>query len=303
MSETNTSPLPSEIKTNANVQYKDRLFRLIFGGKDVRSKRWLLSLYNALNGTDYTDINDITITTIDNAIFITMKNDLSFLINSEIHLYEHQSTVNPNMPLRGLFYFSHLYQAWLANQDFDIYGESLIKIPNPHYVVFYNGVRKQEEIRKFRLSDMFATEDKSGEFEWTATAINVNYGHNEILQKKCKALYDYGVYINEIRKGLDKKMPLDQAVNEALDYVIKQKLLDGFFKEHKAEVKAVSITEFDQELYDKCRRREGAQQKAIEAAINLLKMDLGTVEQIAQAQGLPVEKVQELKSQLKSEKK
>jgi hypothetical protein len=150
---------------------------------------------------------------------------------------------------------------------------------------------------------MFATEDKTGEFEWPATAINVNYGHNEILQKKCKALYDYGVYINEIRKGLDKKMPLDQAVNEALEYVIKQKLLDGFFKEHKAEVKAVSLTEFDQELYDKCRRREGAQQKAIEAATNLLKMQLLTVEQIAQAQGLPVEKVQELKSQLESEKK
>lgn len=148
MKETKSQTLPNEIHLNANRKVKDRLFRLIFGGKDERSKTWLLSLYNALNNTEHTNINDIEITTIENAVFITMKNDLSFLIDSEIHLYEHQSSVNPNMPLRGLHYFSQLYQVWVARQKTDLFGETIVKIPNPHYVVFYNGSKKTGRYQK-----------------------------------------------------------------------------------------------------------------------------------------------------------
>ena len=202
------------------------------------------------------------------------------------------------MPLRGLHYFSQLYQVWVAGQSTDLFGENVVRIPNPHYVIFYNGTKEQKDIRKFRLSDMFMKEDKSGEFEWTATAINVNYGKNESIQKKCKALYDYGVFIAKVREGLDNEKPLDQAVAYAVEYAISQKLLDGFFKEHKAEVTAVSLTEFDQELFDKCRRREGMEagreEKAIEAAIVLIKDFNVTPELAAEKMGAPLDKLLEV---------
>ncbi|MBQ8013940.1 MAG: hypothetical protein IJ257_06050, partial [Treponema sp.] len=88
--------------------YKDSLFRLIYSGNDERSRRWLLSLYNAVSGRNYTDISGLRITTIENVIYLTMKNDLSFLLDCQMNLFEHQSTVNPNMPLRGLMYFGQL---------------------------------------------------------------------------------------------------------------------------------------------------------------------------------------------------
>ena len=92
-----TNPESTDIEEKAKRDYKDTLFRYIFKGEDDRSKRWLLSLYNALNDSNYTNIDDLEITTIQNALFLTMKDDLSFLIDGEMSLFEHQSTVNPNM--------------------------------------------------------------------------------------------------------------------------------------------------------------------------------------------------------------
>ena len=106
--------------------YKDSLFRRIFSGNDERSKRRLLSLYNALSGKNHTDISKLEITTIENVIYLTMKNDLSFLIDSQMNLFEHQSSVNPNMPLRGLIYFGKLYQNEIKKQGLDINGKSKV---------------------------------------------------------------------------------------------------------------------------------------------------------------------------------
>ena len=308
MSKTKTlqNPESDEIETKAKRDYKDTLFRFIFKGEDDRSKRWLLSLYNALNDSNYTDINDLQITTIQNALFLTMKDDLSFLIDSEMNLYEHQSTVNPNMPLRGLMYFAKLYQSHLAERRQMLYGSTLIKIPTPRFVVFYNGSTKQEDIIKYRLSDAFEKPADSGEFEWTATILNVNADHNPALQKKCKALYDYSIFVASVRKRISDGQDRDEAVKAAVDDAINHKLLDGLFEEQKWEIIGLMLCEFDQEIYEKTVREEGrkegleagAQQKSIEVATNLLKMNILSVEQIAQAEGLPLEKVLELKAQI-----
>ena len=92
-----------------NRKYKDTLFRKVFN-----NKKDLLSLYNALNNTEHMDDSLITITTIEDAIYIGYKNDISFIINSELNLYEHQSSVNPNMPVTVRF-SSVLYE-WLRNK-------------------------------------------------------------------------------------------------------------------------------------------------------------------------------------------
>ena len=81
--------------------YKDTLFRMIFSDKEA-----LLSLYNAISEKDYKDPDELEIVTLENAIYMNKKNDLAFLIDSSLYLYEHQSTYSPNMALRNLFYIS-----------------------------------------------------------------------------------------------------------------------------------------------------------------------------------------------------
>ncbi|MBQ9989724.1 MAG: hypothetical protein IJP31_02090 [Lachnospiraceae bacterium] len=182
------------------TRYKDKLFRFIFN----HNKEWLLSLYNALNDTHYTDPEELTITTLEDVIYIKMKNDISLLLDSEMNLYEHQSSWNPNMPLRGLFYFSTLYKAYLSALEKDLYGKVLIKIPSPRYVVFYNGDRKTGDVVKLRLSDAFEKEDESGEFQWTATLYNINRGHNRTLLDSCMALKHYSIYVDKVKRKLQQ---------------------------------------------------------------------------------------------------
>ena len=215
-----------------------------------------------------------------------------------MNLFEEQSTINPNMPLRGLMYFSRLYQVWLTKQDKDLYGRTIVKIPTPKYIVFYIGESEIPDIVKLKLSDAFIVPDRSGEFEWMATMININEGHNNSLGKKCKPLYDYISYIARIRKNMKNGMEKHQAILDAIEWAIQNNLLGGFFAEQKAEVEDVSLTEFDQELFDRNRRREGAAEKAVETAKNLLKMKLGSIEQISQATGLPVEQVQTISTEM-----
>ena len=241
-------------------EYKDRLFKKIFGDTTEESKRWRLDLYNALNGTSYTDPDKLTLTTIENVIYVTMKNDISFLIGSQMHLYEQQSSYNPNMPLRGLMYFAQLYQMDLSTRGLDLFGSKLVKIPAPCFVVFYNGDRELPDVSEQRLSDAFEPAGRGNDFEWTAKVINIGGKHNEGLLKKCKALYDYCSYVNRVKGNLRAGMPNRDAVGEAVDYAISKNMLDGFFKTQKMEVMNMSLTEFDQEEYDCNRRREGKEE-------------------------------------------
>ena len=293
------NPESTDIEEKAKRDYKDTLFRFIFKGEDDRSKRWLLSLYNALNDSNYTDINELQITTIQNALFLTMKDDLSFLIDSEMNLYEHQSTVNPNMPLRGLMYFAKMYQSYIAGHKKMLYGSTILKIPAPKFIVFYNGTTEQDDVIKYHLSDAFEKPTDPGEFEWTATVINANVNHNPTLQKKCKALYDYSNFVANVRKRIKSGQEPDEAVKDAVDDAINGKLLDGLFEEQKWEIIGLMLAECDQEIYEKTVREEGAQQKAMEAATNFLKEGISE-EIISRCVNLPLEKVLELKELLEA---
>jgi hypothetical protein len=230
-----------------------------------------------------------------------MKNDISFLVDSQMNLWEHQSTYNPNMPLRGLLYFSILYHRYLSKLDYDIFGSKLVKIPTPHYIVFYNGNEEQTEKTKLKLSDSFINYEEKNDFEWTATMININKNHNETLQKKCKPLYDYSIFVDRIKSNINSGMENEPAVDEAIDWAIKQNLLEGFIKEQRAEVKMNILTDFDQEKYDRSRRREGfeegitqgAQQKAVVDAITLIQKYKATPEAAAKDMNAPLELVLE----------
>ena len=238
-----------------NRQYQDRLFKAIFGREE--HKDWLLSLYNALNGSSYTDPSAIEINTIEGIIYVTMKNDISFLIDSQLNLYEQQSSYNPNMPLRGLMYFAELYQKHLTKQDRDLFTTALVKIPTPNFVVFYNGSRDMPDVTKLRLSEAFEIPAENGDFEWTATMLNINAGRNKTLLQKCKPLYHYSCYVDRVKTNVRSGMTKENAVSEAVNFAIQNDFLDGYFKIQKAEVLNMSLTEFDQEAYDRHRFNEG----------------------------------------------
>ena len=182
-----------------NRNHKDALFRFIF-----KNPKDLLSLYNALNDTDYTDVSDLTVTTLEDIVYMSYKNDISFILGSEMSLFEHQSTFNPNMPLRGLFYFSSLYKKYVAENNIDIYASKRAQIPIPRYIIFYNGRQEMPERCTLRLSDAFVKKSdnynsnqvtasdtssncNSSKFqpamEITAHMININIGNNAELIK------------------------------------------------------------------------------------------------------------------------
>ncbi len=281
------------IQGQPQSKFRDRLFIAIFGKDNERSKRWRLDLYNVLNGTNYTDPDALKLNTIENVIFVTMYNDVSFLIDSQMTLYEQQSRPNANMPLRGLFYFSQLYQKYLTQEDMDLQRPSIVKIPNPRFVVFYNGQSERPERYKLRLSEAFEIEDKSGDFEWTAEVININPNKNESLVKSCKPMYDYVRLVGRISANKKSGMKIEQAVSEAVGWAIEENFLEGFVREQKEEIIGMYLTEYNEERAIRNWRQdgiiEGAQQKAVEDARKLLADGKYTAEEISALLEIPVE--------------
>ena len=241
-------------KYQINRKYKDRIFRLIFS-----DKRDLLELYNAVNSTDYTNPDDLEITTMDDAIYMGMKNDLSFLIANVLNLYEHQSTLNPNMPFRGFLYFSRLFESYVKAHHLDIYGTKLIPLPVPVFLVFYNGEDDAPEEMELRLSDSFGTLPKGQcpALECTARMLNINYGHNRLLLERCKRLNDYSFFIDCVRTFINAGYPQKEAINLAVDQCIEKGILADILEKNRSEVVSMLLTTFDKKLHDKTLRQEG----------------------------------------------
>ena len=237
----------NEVKVQRN--YKDSLFRMLF-----KDKENLLCLYNALNKTDYTDVEGLEITTLENAVYMNYKNDVSFVFDLELMLYEHQSTVNPNMSLRDLFYVADTLQKRTYNKD--LYGSKLIKIPSPRFVVFYNGTDPQPERQTLKLSDAYEKKLDTPELELTVTVYNINRGYNEEIVNTCRVLKEYAMYVERVRTYA-KQMLLAEAVEKAVDECIAEGILSDFLRRNRAEAIKVSIYEYDEELHFRTLYEEG----------------------------------------------
>ena len=250
----------NKVKTNTadadsaavNRNYKDTVFRMLF-----RENENLLSLYNALNGTFYTDIDSLEITTLENAVYMNYKNDISFVLDSELMIYEHQSTVNPNMPLRDLIYVTKVWQVRIREQN--IYGRAPVRIPAPKFIVFYNGTDFQPEKQTLKLSEIYETEQEEPELELTVTVYNINPGCNQALMDSCQLLKEYSQYVKQVRRYI-KEMPLSEAVETAVDYCIRNGILSDFLLKNRAEAIEMCIFEFDEEKFLKSEREYAFQQ-------------------------------------------
>ena len=228
--------------------YKDTLFRMIFSDKEA-----LLSLYNAVSGKDYKDPDELEIVTLENAIYMNKKNDLAFVIDSSLNLYEHQSTDSPNLPMRNLFYISRELEKLTSQKS--LYSSKPVMVPTPRFIVFYNGKDTSWERKVEKLSDVYEQKTDNPELELRVTMLNINLGKNSELMKKCKTLFEYMQYVEKVRK-YTSSMNISQAVERAVNECIKEGILADFLLKNKAEAVQMSIFEYDEEKEMKLIRQD-----------------------------------------------
>ncbi len=287
-------------KVTVNRKYKDSMFTKIFS-----DKKELLSLFNVINNTHYDDPEELIINTLDNAIYMTIKNDVSCILALQMNLYEHQSTVNPNLPLRNLFYVSQLYEKQIS--DLDIYSPKQILLPTPKFVVFYNGTEKQPERKVMRLSDSYMADTGETNLELVVTQLNINEGQNKELLEKCKTLGEYAIFVDKV-KAYAKEYPYEEAVELTVQECIKEGILKKFLLENRREVPSMSILyEFDEELHNRTMQEiareegmaKGREEGRIEMIQNMLRKEK-TPEDISEMTEQPIEYVYQVQREMLS---
>lgn len=248
----------SDWKTRRKVdrQVKDRLFRFLFD----KDREALLELYNALNGTDYQDTSDLQVVTIENAVYVVMKNDLAFVIAGTLNLYEHQSTYNPNMPVRFLIYLAEEYQKLVKQARESLYGSKQLILPTPQCIVFYNGTRDMPEEKILRLSDAFEDQKVKADVELKVRMLNINQDKNRELMEKCKVLSEYSQFVEITRRYIAETKDNQKALNLAIDYCIDHSILSEFLQRYRAEVLGMLLEEFDVDKYERSLREEGREE-------------------------------------------
>lgn len=229
-----------------NRTYKDVLFDMIFSDKKA-----ILELYNAIAQTDYKDESAISVNTIKRAVFLGIENDKSFIIDDILNIYEHQSTVNPNMPVRGLMYLSELYRQFIYENELDIYGSKQVALSQPVYIVFYNGERKQPERQIISLRSAF---DKNctiaNQFlDFKAVMLNINYGYNQELMNRCRPLKEYAIFVDTIRKYLKIENKPAIAAKKAVQECIEHGILKEILLKEKGVIEDMITICYDEEIH------------------------------------------------------
>ena len=234
--------------------HKDSVFRILFD-----DPKELLALYNALNGSNYDNVDDIEINTIEDSTYMKVKNDVSFIFNNELNIFEHQSTPCPNMPLRNLFYVAKLLKDLTDEKDLDVYRNTMVKVPAPKFYVFYNGTDPAPDKEIYRLSDQFEKFNGSPDLELIVTALNINEGRNPDLMAACKSLREYSIFVALVRKYIkeaaskDDKTSKEERVKASVEKAIKECIEKGilceFFQEHREEVVEKVMWDYNEELH------------------------------------------------------
>lgn len=266
--------------------YKDRLFRMIFNDKEK-----LLELYNAMNGSDYMDASELQVVTLENAIYLSMKNDVAYVLHDELFLYEQQSTKNANMPLRCLFYASDTYSVLV--KDKNIYGTKMLPLPSPTFVVFYNGKQKMDEEGELRFSDAFVKKQEIPNLEVIVKVKNINMGNSRELFEKCRPMRDYMIFVDKVRR-YSREQPLEDAVERTIRECMEEDVMADFLKRNRAEVAKMCLYEYDEERQREFDREEGRDAERIEVARRMLKSHKLSYVEVSEFVGLTVEEVKAL---------
>ena len=285
----------------SNRKYKDSVFVDLFS-EDEKAKENFLSLYNALHGTKLTAAAQLKNVRLDQVLYMTFYNDVSYLIDNKIIvLVEHQSTINPNMPLRCLEYISRLYETLFESKE--KYSRKLLNIPTPEFYVFYNGDETYPSDKTLKLSDAFIEKTVKPNLELTVKIININQQNHHPLLKNCKTMYEYTIFVETVRRW--KKTDPQNGFQKAIEECIANDILRDYLKRKTKEVLNMLLAEYDYETDIAVQRAEereiafaegisqGVYQNKLETAKNLAEMGF-TVEAIAKATGLSCEEIEKL---------
>ncbi|MCI6034976.1 MAG: hypothetical protein MRZ88_03710 [Firmicutes bacterium] len=252
-------------RSNGNREYKSDVISMM-----LQIPEYALDVYNAMNGSSYTDPDMIQIMRLENGISLSVRNDASFFISNYLNLYEHQSTYSPNAPLRFLIYLTNLLKTTIRKRD--LYSRKRVQIATPHFAVFYNGTEKRPEKEVLKLSDAFINRTDTPETELTVTVYNINPHNNTQLLAKSKVLSGYMIFVNRVRENLEKQKmyvqneteheeteymeDLEVAINEAIDYCVKNHIMEEFFRENRSEVTKSMVLDYTWERREELIRAE-----------------------------------------------
>ena len=245
-----TAAYAASLSASATSQSLNRTFLSSLFEQIFNSPSEALSLYNAINWTNYSDPGLLTITTLSGALFLGYRNDVSFLIGTTLNLYEHQSSFNPNMPIRGLTYMARLYEGYILETGLDVYSSILLKLPKAQFFVFYDGTTEQPDRLVLRLSDSYPDDGLENHLEVCAIMLNINYGHNKALMEKCQTLHDYALFVDT----------RERAVEIAVEECISNNVLKEFLIRNKAEVLTMLYSEYAWELHLRKLQEEGLEE-------------------------------------------
>ena len=242
-----------------NREYKSSVFAMLYEDKEN-----LLDLYNGVNGKSLTNADDITVNTltdkdgVESGIFMKVKNDVSFIFDSYLNLYEHQSTVNSNIPLRMLLYVARLMYSMISRKE--LYREKAIGLPAPRFAVFYNGTAKMPAKAELKLSDQYEVRQDKPDLELKVTVYNINSDKGKDVLNKSRTLYEYTEFVERTRKALEGRRT-DEERREAMNRVIDQCIADGILvkllTERRDEIMETSIFQYDQEAPEWALHEDG----------------------------------------------
>ena len=235
-----------------NSHYKDSVFVDLFSS-DRTAKDNFLALYNALYNTNYQSTAILQNIRLKQTMYMSFANDVSYLVDNKIIvLAEHQSTVNPNMPLRCLEYVTRLYEH--IQNPRDRYSRALKKIPVPVFYVFYNGRENIPAQKILRLSDSFIKQPETPSLELVVKLININYDKDSQILKSCEPLGQYSRFVEAVRRhiAVDKEHGFENAIKEC----IKNDILREYLQRKSREVINMLVAEYDYDTDIAVQRQE-----------------------------------------------
>lgn len=271
-----------------NIQYRDSVFRDYFNAPTR-----LLSLCNAVLGTEYRDAEKLQINTLEGIFFDNQKNDISCTIEDNfLVLIEHQTSVNNNMPFRCLSYVAELLNNLVVDKD-RLYHKALIRFPRPKFFVLYDGDAKEPLQREMRLSEAFDGDGST--LELVVTALNINFGLNQPLLAKCQYLREYSTLVGKVKEGIRAGLTRKEAISRAVKFCLDNGLMKGYLEEKSKEVFNMLALQWEQDKAIRASYEDGVES----VALNMIQLGK-SFEDICEATKLSTERVEELAKSLRN---
>lgn len=269
-----------------NKQFRNSVFCSYFN-EPIR----LLSLCNAVLGTEYRDVTKLCINTLEGIFFDNQKNDISCTLEDNfLVLIEHQTSVNNNMPFRCLSYVAELLNNLVIDKD-RLYHKALIRFPRPKFFVLYDGDVKEPLQREMRLSEAFGGDDKS--LELVVTALNINFGLNQPLLAKCQYLRDYSTLVGKVKEGIRVGLTRKEAISRAVKFCLDKGIMGKYLVKNSKEVFNMLALEWNMDDALQARYEEGRDDGIESIALKMIRLGKSFAD-ISEITDLPPERITEL---------